>query len=92
MANVRVTFSSALMSATGGEKETEAQGSTLKEVLDFLFEKYHPLKEKIWDPSGKLRRFINVYVNGKDVRFLKGFDTRLKDGDEITILPAISGG
>jgi molybdopterin converting factor small subunit len=76
---------------TGGLDEVPAQGATLAEVIDDL-EKRHPgLRDRICDAKG-VRRFINVYVGEEDVRFLKGLATEVKDGDQISIVPAIAGG
>ncbi len=93
MSKIKVTFSAALTSVTNGEKETITQASTLRETLVGLADKYGTkFTEKIFDQTGRPKKFINFYVNGKDTRFLSGLETQLKDGDEISILPAVSGG
>ena len=66
-------------------------GETVGEALDALYERYEELRERIADDGG-LRRFVNVYVGGEDIRFLDGLATPVSDGDEITILPAVAGG
>ncbi len=82
-----------ITSVTAHEKEAEVSASTLHEVVDKLVVKYgDAFREKIFDPSGKLKRLLNFYVNGENVRFLKQLETPLRDGDEIVILPTVSGG
>lgn len=76
-----------------GEKETvAAQGSTVKAVIDDLLSKHPGLKERVCDESGSLRRFVNVFLNDEDIRFQDGPNTPVKDGDELSIIPAIAGG
>jgi len=77
--------------ATGGEAIVEVPGDTVGEVLEALYDRYSELRERIAQDGG-LRRFVNVYVGGEDIRFLDGLDTPVGDGDEITILPAVAGG
>jgi MoaD family protein len=81
-----------LRPATGGESEVSVEGSTVAEVLDALFERFGELRERISDEQGALRRFVNVYVSGEDIRFLEGLETPVADGAELTILPAVAGG
>ena len=66
-------------------------GGTVGEALDAVFEQHDDLRERITEDGG-LRRFVNVYVSGEDIRFQDGLDTQLSDGDEVTILPAVAGG
>ena len=80
-----------LRAATAGAGEAEVTGETVGEVLDALFDRYGELRERIFD-DGSLRRFVNVYVSGEDIRFLSGLETEVSDGDEVTILPAVAGG
>jgi len=76
-----------------GEKSNDLEASTLKEALGVLTEKYgEQLKNRIYDEKGNLRRFVNIYVNGKDIRFLEHLDTELSDHDKISIIPAVGGG
>ena len=78
---------------TDNQKETRTDGDTLREVLDNLTQIYgNALKRKIYDKDGRPKRFINIYINGKDMRFIEGLETKLKKNDEILILPAVSGG
>jgi MoaD family protein len=89
---VAVKIPVALRPATGGESEVSVDGSTVTEVLDSLFERFPELRERISDERGLLRRFVNVYVAGEDIRFLEGLDTPVEDGSQLTILPAVAGG
>jgi len=88
---VLVRIPTQLRDATGGEATARADGETVGEVLDALFEAFGELRARITE-DGELRRFVNVYVGGEDVRFLDGLQTRVADGDEVTILPAVAGG
>ena len=89
---VLVKIPTQLRSVTGGDGETEVDGATtVGEVLDGLYDRYDGLRERI-AVDGDLRRFVNVYVGGEDIRFLDGLDTSVEDGDEVTILPAVAGG
>jgi len=90
--SVAVKIPVALRPATGGESEVTVEGSTVAEVLDALFERFGELRSRISDESGSLRRFVNVYVAGEDIRFLAGLETPVADGAELTILPAVAGG
>ncbi len=88
---VTVKIPTQLRAAAGGEATAEVDGSTVGEVLDSLYERYGELRDRIAEDGG-LRRFVNVYVGGEDIRFLDGLDTSVSDGDEVTILPAVAGG
>ena len=89
--SVRVKIPTQLREATGGEAIAEVEGSTVGEVLDALYALHGELRSRIAEDGG-LRRFVNVYVAGEDIRFLDGLDTAVSDGDEVTILPAVAGG
>jgi MoaD family protein len=89
---VTVKLPTQLRAAAGGSAEAEVDGSTVGEVLDDLFERYTELRERISEDDGSLRRFVNVYVEGEDIRFLDGLETPVADGGEVTILPAVAGG
>ena len=71
---------------------TAADGGTLAQLIDSLEEQHPGLKERICDETGELRRFVNVYVNGEDVRFLSGLETPIEAGAEVSIVPAVAGG
>lgn len=88
---VTIKIPSQLRAATGGEAELSADGKTVGEVLDAVFADHDPLRERITE-DGELRRFVNVYVGGEDIRYGEGLGTAVSDGSEITILPAVAGG
>src|SRR6478752_10784921 len=90
--SVRVRVPTPLRKFTNGADEVDAQGSNMQAIVDDLEKHYRGIKERICDDAGKVRRFVNVYVNGDDIRFLNSLDTPVKDGDEISIVPAIAGG
>ena len=81
-----------LRTLTGGVSEVTVEGTTVGDVLKGL-EVAHPgFGDRLFDEAGQLRRFVNVYVGGEDIRFLDGLDTPVSDGDEVMILPAVAGG
>ena len=81
-----------LRKLTEGQAEVNATGSTILELFDNLESQYAGIKEKIFDDTGDIRRFIIVSLNGEDVRYIDGAATSVADGDEVTIVPAIAGG
>ena len=89
--SVEVRVPTILRTYTGGEKAVTAEGSTLSAVIKDLDANHPGIAERIVDDNG-LRRFVNVYLNDEDVRFLEGLDTPVADNDSITILPAVAGG
>jgi len=89
---VTVKIPTQLREAAGGEAQTTVEGSTVGEVLEALFDRFDELRDRLSDDSGSLRRFVNVYVDGEDIRFGDGLDTPVSDGDEVQILPAVAGG
>jgi len=88
---VTVKIPTQLRAATGGEAELEVEGATVGEVLDAVFKRHDGLRERITQ-DGDLRRFVNVYVSGEDIRFQQGLETEIGGDDEVTILPAVAGG
>jgi molybdopterin synthase sulfur carrier subunit len=88
---VTVKIPTQLRAATGGAAELEVAGATVGEVLDAVFETHGELRERITQ-DGDLRRFVNVFVSGEDIRFQDGLQTPINEGDEVTILPAVAGG
>ncbi|NOS35109.1 MAG: MoaD family protein [Deltaproteobacteria bacterium] len=90
--SVKVRIPTPLRKITNGSDEVSAEGGTITTVIDDLDKNYPGLKERICDEEGKLRRFVNLYVNDEDIRFMSNMETELKDGDEISIVPAIAGG
>ena len=89
---IEVRVPTILRSYTGGAKIVEGSGDTLTALLDDLEAKHPGLRGRLITPEGGLHRFVNVYVNDEDVRFLGGLETPLKDGDSVTVLPAVAGG
>ena len=89
---VKVRIPTPLRKLTGGKGEVEAEGKTIADLIEDLENRYPGIKERLMDESGNLRRFINIYVNEEDIRFLQGKDTSLSDGDDVSIVPAIAGG
>ena len=88
---VTVKIPAQLRTLTANEAETEVEGASVGEALDALYDRYDGLRDRITE-DGELRRFVNVYVGGEDIRFGEGLDTPVENGDEITILPAVAGG
>ena len=88
---VQVSIPTILRSYTDGAKSVEGAGSTLKDLITDLDARHPGIGGRLID-DGKLRRFVNVYLNDEDVRFLAGLDTALADGDKVTVLPAVAGG
>ena len=88
---ITVKIPTQLRAATGGQSAVEVTGSTVGEALDAVFDAHGELRERITE-DGTLRRFVNVYVSGEDIRFQQGLETAIKEGDEVTILPAVAGG
>ena len=89
---VKVRVPTPLRKFTQGADEVSAQGSSVKAIVEDLDKNFPGMKERICDETGKVRRFVNVYVNGDDIRFLQNLETNLKEGDSISIVPAIAGG
>jgi len=77
---------------TQGQTEILLNGSCVRELLDDLESKHPGIQEKIYDDRNQLRRFINVYVNNEDIRFLEGLDTPISESDKVTVISAIAGG
>ena len=90
MAQVRIP--TPLRKYTGGAEAVQADGATVAAIVADL-DKTHPgIRERICDDSGAVRRFVNIFVNGEDIRFLQNLDTAVKAGDEVSVVPAIAGG
>ena len=89
--SVEVRIPTILRTYTGGEKAVEGSAGTFAEVFDDLESRHPGLRERLVDEKG-LRRFVNVYLNDEDVRFLGGLETTVADGDNVTVLPAVAGG
>lgn len=89
--SIEVRIPTILRPYTKDQKTVEAEGSTLSAVISNLDSQYSGIGERLLE-DGALRRFINIYINDEDVRFLGSLDAQIKDGDSITILPAVAGG
>ena len=89
---VTVKIPQQLRSATGGDGAPKVEGSTVGEVLDALYDQHGELRERIAGEDGAIRRFVNVFLDGEDIRFLDDLDTSVPEGAELTILPAVAGG
>jgi molybdopterin synthase sulfur carrier subunit len=90
--SVTVKIPTPLRGLTGDQDKVDAQGATLSALVEELEGSFPGMRERLCDDDGGLRRFVNVYVNGEDVRFLQGLETALGDGDEVSIVPAVAGG
>ncbi|MEX5214632.1 MAG: MoaD/ThiS family protein [Nitrospiraceae bacterium] len=89
---IKVRIPTPLRPLTKGQGEVEAQAATISEMIDTLNSNHPGIKDRLCDATGELRRFVNIYVNEEDIRFLDGKNTLLKEGDEVSIVPAIAGG
>lgn len=89
---ITVRIPQPLRNLTGNKSTVDAGGGTLEACLVDLEANYPGFQARVMDEAGQLRRFVNIYVNGDDVRFIEGLATPLKDGDEVSIVPAVAGG
>lgn len=89
---VKVRIPTPLQKLTRDQAEVDISAKNVKELLDVLEKQYPGIKTRLCDESGRVRRFVNIYLNEEDIRFLKQEATALKDGDEVSIVPAIAGG
>lgn len=89
---IKVRIPTPLRPLTKGQGEVETKAESVVEMIETLNNAHPGIKDRLCDETGELRRFVNIYVNEEDIRFLKGKDTSLKDGDEVSIIPAIAGG
>ncbi|MDP3731620.1 MAG: MoaD/ThiS family protein [Candidatus Omnitrophota bacterium] len=92
MARVKVRIPTPLQKITQNKQEVESNANNIKELILDLEKQFPGIKDRLLDESGKIRRFINFYVNDEDIRFLKQDETPLSDGNEVSIIPAIAGG
>ena len=90
--SVKVRIPTPLQKLTAGEAEVQIEATTVQNLMTALEAKYPGMKERLCDETGKIRRFVNVYVNEEDIRFLAQENSQLKAGDDISIVPAIAGG
>ncbi|MCC3776952.1 MoaD/ThiS family protein [Streptomyces sp. UNOB3_S3] len=89
---IEVRIPTILRTYTDGQKTVEGGGATLDELFKDLETRHTGIRGRLVDDKGELRRFVNVYLNDEDVRFISGIATELGDGDNVTILPAVAGG
>ena len=89
---IKVRIPTPLQKLTANQSEVQCVVASIDEMLGDLEQKHPGIKERLCDEKGKLRRFVNIYVNEEDIRFLQGQETKLKDGDDVSIIPAIAGG
>ncbi len=89
---IKVRIPTPLRPLTKGQGEVETKADSVVEMIEVLNSTHPGIKDRLCDETGELRRFVNIYVNEEDIRFLAGKDTSLKDGDEVSIVPAIAGG
>ena len=89
---IKVRIPTPLMKLTDNQSEVSAEGETISDIINNLENQFNGIKDRICEENGSPRRFINIYINEEDIRFLEGEDTVVKDGDEISIIPAIAGG
>ena len=90
--SVTVRIPGPLRRVTNGESQVAVEASNVGESIDSLDAKHPGIKERICDEAGDLRYFVNVYLNGEDIRFLDGLNTEMNSGDELSIVPAVAGG
>lgn len=90
--SVKIRIPAVLRTHVDGARELEAAAETLRGVLEDLGTRYPALEEQVFAEDGGLHRFVNVYVNDEDVRYLEGLETKVSDGDVVSILPAVAGG
>ncbi len=90
--SAQVRIPTPLRRFTGGAEAVSADGATVGALVDHI-ESHHPgIKERLCDEAGEVRRFVNIFVNGEDIRFINNLDTPVNEGDEVSIVPAIAGG
>jgi molybdopterin synthase sulfur carrier subunit len=89
---VTVLIPTPLQKLTNGNAEVSTEGANIGEIVAALESQFPGIKDRLCDDGGRLRRFVNVYLNNEDIRFLENEETPVKDGDELSIIPAIAGG
>jgi molybdopterin synthase sulfur carrier subunit len=90
--SIKVRIPTPLQKLVNNQMEVTAEGKRVIDVIDNLEAQYPGIKERVCDEQGKIRRFVNIYLNGEDIRFIQAERTELKPGDELAIIPAIAGG
>ncbi len=89
---VNVRIPTPLRPLVGGQDAVRVSGANLQDCTNALESQFPGMRERLCDDVGELRRFVNIYINGEDVRFLTGLETQLNTGDEVSIVPAVAGG
>lgn len=89
---VKVRIPTPLRKLTKNQAEVDADGATIRELVESLEGQFPGFKERMCDEQGELRRFVNVYVGEEDIRFLEGLDTKIPEGEQVSIIPAVAGG
>jgi molybdopterin synthase sulfur carrier subunit len=89
---VQVHVTSVIQKAVDGQRELQVDGATVNEVLENIEDRYPGFRATVMDEAGELHRFVNIYLNDEDIRYLQGRETALHDGDRMSILPALAGG
>jgi len=90
--SVKVRVPTPLRRLTSGQDKVDAEGATVDDVISSLEGQFPGMRERLCDEKGELRNFVNVYINGEDVRFLDGLGSQTEPGDEISLVPAVAGG
>ena len=90
--SIMVRIPTPLRSVTDGQAKVSVEGASINEIIGSLDSQFPGIKERLCDDQGMLRNFVNIYVNGEDIRFLEGIDSVTKEGDDISIVPAVAGG
>ena len=90
--SIKVRIPTPLRKLTGDKSVVEVEGKNIGELIENLEKNFKGIKQRLCEEDGNLRRFINIYLNEEDIRFIKGKETLVKDGDEVSIVPAIAGG
>jgi len=90
--SIKVRIPQPLQKLTRGQDQVEVEATDIKSLVNNLEKDFPGIRDRVCDESGKVRRFINIYINDEDVRFLQGDKTQIKEGDEVSIIPAIAGG
>lgn len=89
---VQVHMTSVIQKAVDGQRKIDADGATVAEIIENIESRYPGFRQQIMDQQGQLHRFVNIYLNDEDIRYLQGAETVLSDGDQVSILPALAGG
>ncbi len=89
---VQVHMTSVIQTVVGGQRKIDADGATVAEIIENIESRSPGFRKQIMDQQGQLHRFVNIYLNDEDIRYLQGADTALSDGDQVSILPALAGG